>query len=283
MKNLVLTALMLGMLASLPARADDRLARAQAAFDAGAFETAADLGRASDTADGLSLACRSGLIRGGWQTEGPEMVTILHQAIRDCENAVIKEPTHLVGKLSLALAVGFEGKRRKKAGYADAAKDHLKTLVQLYPDHPDPWGALAGWHAEVSKEGFMARLVLGARPSKAHEFFETALKKGSVDGPFMLEYCKFLARLGPVEQMIAESHLNTMLEKPAHTALLKIVRGKARKLKEALASGKKTRIADAIEAASAFPDIEKHDKVADTLDLKDLPEPPESALAKDAL
>ncbi|MFC3053693.1 hypothetical protein [Kordiimonas pumila] len=219
------------------------------------------LAKAENTAESLRLACQTGLVIGGFFETGPEAVQSLHQALADCEAAIIKDPTNILTTVSLAAAISYEGKRLTSARYPHTSKKLLEKLVQENPNSAIALGALATWHSEVSAVGFAARLVLGASRKKATSLYASAFEKGLTDFGLRLSYIKFLARGTPEDMAHALAQCAIMLEAPAQTAIDKILQQKMAILAVALQTKDEKTIEAALEEISAFPTLKDYKKM----------------------
>jgi len=226
-------------------------------FKSGNFEGAIEKVQNDDTADGHTLACRSHLVIGGFQTEGEQAVQSLHNAIDECQKAIEQDPNHVIARMSYAMALGIEGKRLTSPGLATRSKKQIEALVELYPDDPLVHGALGGWHSEVAAAGFLARVALGAKRSRARELFGKSLEQGSLDIPLRFEYVKFLARGNKKERAQALEEIDALGELTPGFVFEEMVQAFARKLRPVVAAGKKSNIKKKIAELSAFYGIEK--------------------------
>jgi len=222
------------------------------AFVRGDFSEARTIGRSAGTAESLAHACRAGLVQGGFIETGIKAVKSLHGAIRDCDKALQLDPTHFFAKMSLAIALSFEGKRLKRPAYPKMARLLLLELTQKHPRNPLGYGALGAWHSEVSAAGFMARLALGARRKIAENNYQKALAFGTIDFALRFEHVKFLARGKKIERKIALREAKALVEETVDTALDRLLQQRCKVLYEALQSGNKRRIKTALKASGAF-------------------------------
>ena len=258
----MLTALV--MVATAPLFADDTLEDAAASFALGHYEAAIGAGRTAGGIAGLTIACRAGLTLGGLVENGIGAVARLHDALGDCIAAHRTDPDNVVARVSLALAIGFEGKRLKRPSYARAARRLIENGLERNGDSMLLHGALAGWHGEVSAAGALARMVLGARSSRAAHHFQQALAlDGNNDLPLRYQYARFLARRGGDEETRqARALLETIIAQVPADHLERLLQDRARSLLQALDSGKKRRLSRALKSSGAFVGIEKHRDIA---------------------
>jgi len=234
-------------------------------YQAGDFKSAMEKSASDNTADGYALACRSAIVLGGFQRKGPEAVELLHQGISYCEQALKIEPTHLIGKMSYAMGVAYEGKRKTSISLAKTALRLLEETRDMYPAFPEAHAAVAGWHSEVRAAGFLARVALSPSKKAAKSGFAKAAELGMKELPLMLEYLKYLAR--QKKRWPEALALITVIEEaPAKDGFDVIVKNFIPKIKAALVKGDKNDIRQALKEATAFRGI-KRVKGYDTPDM----------------
>ncbi|GHF15697.1 hypothetical protein GCM10017044_07360 [Kordiimonas sediminis] len=227
------------------------------AMQRGDYTAAYTAGIETNSATSLGLSCKAALIIGGFKTSGIDSVTWLHKALNACEKSVRLDPTSLPNRLSLAMAMGFESKRLKSVKLAKETKNRLEQLINDFSNSPLPYAALGGWHSEVSAAGFMARLVLGARPSKALTYFQKSDSYALEDTAMTLEYAKMLVRLGRKYYPEAEEKLQSIIEERPQSALDGIIKAQAETLLAAVQTQNRKTILSALSEITAFQNIEK--------------------------
>lgn len=247
---------------------------AQKAFHDGDFKLARKQSQAlgeSEGADAYALACKSGLILGGFIDHGDNVVSSLHQALDDCRSALSIDPQHFDARFNYAVALGFEARRTRSAKHAVRSRDHLNFLLSQNLKNPLALGAIAGWHSETAKEGFLARTFLGASRKRANRYFATATMV-SDDIALRYEYLRFLAggsRKDRVSAMrTADSILKTK-KKISSTnqkvgALDTLLLNRAQKILEALETKEKSKVQAALIDTAAFAEIKQLKAAAPT-------------------
>jgi len=233
-------------------------------YNAGRFAAAKTKAQKLGTAEGYALACQTGLVIGGFQEKGVAAVMSLHGAIEDCRRALSLEPTNYSAGVSHAIATGFEGLRLKKVAYARAAKKEIESLIVHFPNNAVAAGALAGWHAAVSRQGVFARLILGAGRDKARNLFSQALKLSGAELPVYFEYIRFLAAGDNQDKSKAESLLAEITAKLPKNALEKLLLEKCLQIQSALQSGSKESLKQTLSAATPFAGIDRWGTVKKT-------------------
>ncbi len=225
---------------------------------AGEFDTARSMARTSGTPEGYALACRAGMVAGGFlETGRAAAVRSLHQALKDCEQALIADPNSYVAGLSHAIAIGFEGLRLRKASYARASRREIEALIDKYPDNALATGALAGWHAAVAREGWLARLFLRASRSDAKTLYRQAMDMPDAELPLYYEYIRFLAEGDKAERLEAIGLIQSAINKGANDGLGRLLLTRCQNLLKALESGKNRQIQEAIDKATPFIEIDE--------------------------
>jgi len=244
--------------------------RAVLDFNAGRFTAAKTGAQQLGTAEGYALACKSGLVIGGFQEKGVAAVQSLHGAIEDCRKALDIEPENYSAGISHAIATGFEGLRLKKIAYARASKKSIETLIDRYPENALAAGALAGWHAAVSRQGIFARMILDTGRNKARTLFSQAIKLRGVELPLYFEYIRFLASGNSREKSEAKRLLTEVLSMSPRNALEKLLLEKCLQIQSALDSGDKKSLKKALAVATPFTGIDVWGTVRKT-DIKGFP------------
>jgi len=225
------------------------------AFKQGSFYEARDAGRADASAEGLALACRAGLVLGGFMETNKAAVQSLHGAINDCNKALGISPSHYFAKMSLSIALSFEGKRLKRPSYPARAKAYILELIEAEPNNPLGYGALAAWHSEVSAAGFLARIALGARRNKAAKNFERAQKLGAIDYALRFEHIKFLARGNKADRKLAFAQARELSESDTNMAFDLLMQKQCLRLLEALSRDNKREIKTIVKDVAAFQNV----------------------------
>ncbi|WP_262692375.1 tetratricopeptide repeat protein [Kordiimonas aestuarii] len=224
-------------------------------FVNGAFSKARDVAAASNTVDGLALACRSGLVIGGFKQDGEQSVLSLHRALADCEAALKLDPHNVVASVSYALALGYEGKRLKKASYINASREQLEHALEQTPGDPLIMAALGGWHSAVSNAGFLARIALGGSRKDAEQYFRQAIALDDRSIGIRFEYVRFLARGDREERAQALKQLKIVLSLSPEDAAEKIMQTRLSELLKPLEQDDKSEARDTVFRTSAFRDI----------------------------
>lgn len=247
--------LLLLLLLFAPAAGAQESAPGWDAYRDGDYNGARQLARSAGTAEGFALACRAGLVVGGFYEQGNAAVASLHRALADCEAALEIDPANYVAGLSHAIALGFEGRRLRKVAYARASKRGIEALIARYPDNALAQGALAGWHAEVAREGFFARLVLGASRGRAERLYRKASELPTAALPLAFEHIRFLARGGRSERVLALKEAEKALAATPEDAFEVLLQQKIEAIRAAIAARDKAALKEALKEAMPFDGI----------------------------
>lgn len=217
---------------------------------------AREAGLSEGSADAFGLACRAGLAIGGFLEQDADAVQSLHQALDDCGKALAIDPNHYVASLSYAIALGFEGLRLRQASYARTSKRRIEGFIETYPQNALARGALAGWHAAVAREGWLARLFLGASRARAESLYKEALELPNQELPLLYEYVRFLADGDKSERERAAVLARTIVQAEANDGFEAILLEKTAAILAAINSDRKEVIDTSLSAATPFADID---------------------------
>lgn len=161
---------------------------ARTALAAGLWETAADLGEATGTADGWAVAAEALAIQAHYVAPEAERERLLQRAMALAEKAVQADPKNPEARFQLAHAVGRYAQhlspiRAFREGYVGRSRELVEDVLELDPDMILARLQLGSWHADVVAQagGFVARLTHGAREKKALEHYQRALELAGDD------------------------------------------------------------------------------------------------------
>jgi len=222
------------------------------AFKDGNYEQARTLGLHEATAEGYTVACRSSLVIAGYYKQDKSATTELHRALSECIKALDVDPGYFEANISFAIALSFEGKRKRKTFYPKAARTLLEKMIVTHPENPLGYGALGAWHSQVSSAGLFARLALKASRKDAKAFFELSLEKGPVDFPLKVEQLKYLAVGTDDEQKQAVILANELGAEALNNSFELLLQKHAMNILAALNTGEKKTIKEAVKQATAF-------------------------------
>lgn len=188
----------------LPASAAaESIEAARAAFSAGEYVEAAELGEALGTASGHALAAEALAIYAHYLAEAEDKAPLLQRAMRSAETAIELDPGSAEAHLQSAHAVGrysqlFSPMKALGEGYPKQVRASIERALELDPGHFGAHLSLASWHAEaIGRGGMMARALLGAKRRSAHDHFQQSMTLAPDAKVVFVEYASGLLLLGP--------------------------------------------------------------------------------------
>ena len=244
----------LAQLMPCSARAQDGQT-ARELYDKGNFKQASLMAEAQNDLEGYSLALRAALAHGGHVAREKEAVEWLGRAERLSDKLMSLDSSSFQNRLAAAIVISYRSKRQRSVSLVNRAKHLIEGLVQDYPDEAMAYGALAGWHSEISAAGLLPRLILGGSRSKAGKYFEKARSLNATKISLNLERAKYLARGGETERNRSKEVLLSIIKADPQDAFDHLLQENADKLLKAVNTGKKATIKQIIVEISAFPDF----------------------------
>ena len=224
-------------------------------YQQGDFKQASLKAEAQDSPEGYSLALRAALAYGGHVARGKEAVEWLERAQRLSDKLMSLDNKSFRNRLSAAIVISYRSKKQRSVSLVNRAKHLIEGLIQDYPDEAMAYGALAGWHSEISAAGFLPRLILGASRRKAGQYFEKARSFNDTKLSLNLEYAKYLARGRESERNQSKELLLSIVKIDPKDAFDRLLQENANKLLKAVNMGKKKAIKHIIAEISAFQDF----------------------------
>jgi hypothetical protein len=231
-----------------------RAADAALAFASGDFGAARTAGRAAGSAEGSALACEAGLVLGSYLERGEARVRSLHAAIEDCAAAVRGGGAGVGPYVNYAIGFGFEAKRLHSVGGASASKKLFAEAVARFPDSGFAHAALAGWHANVTRQAGLGRIALGASPDDARRGFMTATRLDPENPVILFEQLRFLAAGDRQDRLAARDVAAQLARLSPRDAFEALILQKAAPLGAAL-SGNEKDLDTALDAAEPFAGV----------------------------
>lgn len=154
---------------------------ARFAYEDGDFIEAADIAEKIGTSEAYAVAAMSLAVYAYYEASEEEWEEIVERAMRMGELAVEADSTNPDAYYQSAHAVGryAQGKGAWTAlreGLAGKVRDLLEATLAIDPDYVHAILALAGWHADIHAEGFIARRMYGGKKEEAIRLFERALE-----------------------------------------------------------------------------------------------------------
>lgn len=164
----------LSLLCSTSALADDEAwLSAQAKLFAGEYDTAMDMAKALDTADGLSLAAEtiSAKVMLGLEEKPRKAAT---RARKLAQDALELDPESEYAHIQYALARGFEAQnsspfRAFRKNLIGKSRRAIEAVREKYPDEPRGDGLMGAWHLGIVRK---------AGPGRAEDMFNATMEDG---------------------------------------------------------------------------------------------------------
>lgn len=228
---------------------------AEAAYERGAFDEARVLGRAAGTPDKLALACEAGLILGSYLEDAQHRVASLHDAIMDCAAAIDSGEAEVGAYVNYAIGVAIEAKRLRSPGRATDARRLFDEAIAKFPESGFAHGALAGWHSNVSREGALAKIALGASRADARRGFKRALALDPTNAAIRYEYLRFLAAGDREDRERAMALGDELLSAAPRDAFERLLLDRAALVREAL-NGPKKALEATLTATEPYSGVE---------------------------
>lgn len=156
MNRFLLAPLLLVSIIAAPARADQ--ADAEAAYQQGAWEVAANEAQRLETADGYAFAAGALVAKLMVEDVGDGREALAERAIDLAEYALHLDEDHVEARLRLASALGFRGRymsgwRAYLTRLPQRGRSLLEEVVARQPDNAWALGMLGAWHLEVARRG----------------------------------------------------------------------------------------------------------------------------------
>jgi hypothetical protein len=171
------------------------------AFTEGRYEDAAELAQQTESADHLAFVARSRLAEA---MSAPDFVPppmLLDEAEAFAREALEVDPTHIEGRLQLAIALSLKARplstrEAMRAGYGETAKTLVESVLEDDPQNSFANGFLAVWHLEVRRRGgAFGASVLGASVKKGRRHYQAAVDASPGDASIHWQYARALASL----------------------------------------------------------------------------------------
>lgn len=219
---------------------------ALAAYRQGDFARAAELARATGSAQGFALAARAELAHSDLIVVPGERGDGLERAERWARRAIELDPSVDEGHLQLAVALGMIGRERGVVpahfdGYADEARAHLDLVLARKPGSAWANALLGGWHLEIVYGGGMVGEILyDADAAEGVARYRRALAIGPDNDLIAFQFAlQLLAvyRDDPEFTDEARRLLNRLLDKTPQDAVERLTRDRAARLLSALDAG----------------------------------------------
>lgn len=172
---------------------------AQALYDSGDYDAAADIGEALKTAKGYTLATKALLGKTNLLPRKERSLDDIARATTMAEAAFKLDPDNIDAHLQYATSLGIRGRlisklRAKLERLPERAEEHLLIALKLQPDHPWANAFYAAWQMEVARSGgaTLAKAIYGASLETGIEIFDRAVTLQPMNPVLPYEYAQFL-------------------------------------------------------------------------------------------
>ncbi|MEM1088359.1 MAG: hypothetical protein AAGH90_11575 [Pseudomonadota bacterium] len=155
----------------------------------------------SQTADSFAVAARCTLVDAMTRPDFSPPEAVLLKAEAFARQAVEKDPSHIEGRLQLAISLSLRARplstrAAMRSGLGDEAKALAVSVLEDDPDNYYAHGFMAVWNIEVVRRGgSVGSAVMGASVKKAHKHYKAALTSNAADVPTHWQYARALAAL----------------------------------------------------------------------------------------
>lgn len=241
--------LVLAVLAFRPTPAEADFERAKNLYLSGDFEAAAGAAAALETADGYALAAQALLVNAIFLMDGEPRLEAYYRAHDLAQAGLEINPDHINGHLQVAGALGLQARVKNSGRLGRQARDHLKAILKINPDHPQALAATGGWHGEVLYRvgRLLGKLFFGADRKSVFENFDRAISLRPDLPSLRVAYAKALLRLPARYRPKAATLLNQALALAPPDRLEALTQLYARFILEALDAGDKKRLKTLLE------------------------------------
>lgn len=217
-----------------------------AAFSEGKYRAAATQAQAEQSPDGLAFAARCLLAEAMSAPDHIPPQDIVVEAEALARQAIKENPSHIEGRLQLAIALSLRAhplttRQAMRAGYGGDAKALVEAVLEDDPDNFYAHGFLAVWNIEVVRRGgSVGSAVLGASVKKAQRHYSAATKAAQSDPATHWQYARALTALNARKyREEIDAALLAALQAPAQTVLEQVMQDRAQTLKTALDTQKR--------------------------------------------
>lgn len=171
------------------------------AFTEGRYIDAASLSDGSSSPDDLAFSARSLLAEAVSAPDYAPPKQLLEAAETKARAALALDPTHVEGRLQLAIALSLtarplSNREAMRTGYAEEGKALADAVLVDDPDNTYAHGFLAVWHLEVRRRGgAIGASIMGASVRKARRHYEAATQIAPDDASIHWQYARALTAL----------------------------------------------------------------------------------------
>lgn len=213
----------------------------QIAFTEGRYVDAVSLSNGSSSPDDIAFSARSLLAQAVSAPDYEPPMHLLEAAEANARAALDLDPTHVEGRLQLAIALSLKARPLSnrdamRSGYGEEAKDLADAVLRDDPDNTYAHGFLAVWHLEVRRRGgAIGASIMGASVRKARHHYETATQTAPDDASIHWQYARALAALNAKRyRNEVDRILKTALDCQTETTLEGVMKHRAETLQAAM-------------------------------------------------
>lgn len=211
---------------------------AEIAFNDGRYHDVARALTTATDANALALQARALLAEAISKPEPPLSSELIEAAEIKASEAIAADPTHIEGRLQLAIALSLKARPLSNAtamrkGYGGKAKRLVESVLEDDPTNHYAHGFMSIWHLEVMhRGGRFGGSMMGASVNKARFHYEQVQITGSHDPAAHWQYARALASLNAKRYKDeVMSVLARAIDAPNKTKLERVMQARAEKLK----------------------------------------------------
>ena len=227
-------------LISLPLSAAGQGREALEAYISGDYQAALAQTADAPDADSRAFAARV-LLAEAVSNEGPPPAPLLQRALEEANQALVRQPGHVEGRLQKAIAMSLIirpmslGELRRN-GWGDEARDLARAVLAEDRGNSYAHGFLAVWNLEVLRRGgTLGAMVKGASLSRARAHYREATDINPEDASIHWQWARALAALNAKKyRREIETALDAALAAPVETDLERVMQARAGTLKQVL-------------------------------------------------
>lgn len=213
------------------------------AFSEGRYTDAIALAQTEISADALGFSARSFLAEAMSVSDFDPPLENIKSAEALARKALEIDPTHIEGRLQLAIALSLRARpltnrEALRAGHGDEAKALVDSVLTDDPQNLYANGFLAVWHIEVRRRGgAIGASFMGASVKKGRDHYAAAIAVDAGDASTHWQYARALCALNAKKYRAEiEQALKAAIASPIETELERIMQSRAQALYDVLKS-----------------------------------------------
>lgn len=200
------------------------------AFTEGRYAEAVDLAALDASADAQAFAARSLLAEAMSNEQFSPPLATIERAENYARAALATEPTHVEGRLQLAIALSLRArplslKEARRSNLATESRQLVESVLEDDPANPYAHGFMAVWNLEVRRRGgVIGASMLGASIKTARRHYQAAISSRPQDAAIHWQYARALAALDADKyrqeiDMVLQAALDCGTESQLETAM----------------------------------------------------------------